>query len=150
LNVLFTGELQFRSPTTLEEIHDYEGPIEGIRRAMIQGHMSSLYFFNEVIDRRKLQNEFLLNQPFLNNGQFAKQSYSFPISLDSFTYNQRGEIYYLDIENIKTDPLSCVYLYFNIDIFREEVVNSLTRDENCPLKKESSIFWDTWNCFKTQ
>ncbi len=142
--VQFTGNLQFRSPL-LEEIEKYDIVIEKIKRSMVVGKLPSLYFFEEKIDKRRLQNDLLLNQHVLREKDNFLRNYSFPIDIDSFIYDTSGEILSLNLNNIVVEPNSCVFLHFTSEILHEETLQSLKNDDQYDPLISSDIFWEVWD-----
>ncbi len=144
--VQFTTSISFRTPMTIKEKEVTGNAIDKIQRAMAVQKLPSLFFLEDVVDRRELQNEFLFNGTKLNDGYIL----SLPIDLNAFVLDQTDEIISLDLTKIKFTEHSCVGLEVASRVFRQEIIQSIHEDGNETPKKISGIFWDLWNLIKTQ
>ncbi len=153
MTVQFTGELDFRTPLGKEEKKEFSELIESIKRAMIAGHMPSLYFFEDVVHKRDLQNEFVHSVSFLKEDKMYKRSYPLPINKNSFNWsesNHSGNILSLNLEGIEPVEHSCIYLKFERERFKNEIIDSMQQDDTNEVLRVTPIFWEVWKSFNQQ
>ncbi len=139
--VQFTTSISFGTPLTIKEKEVTGNAIDKIQRAMAVQKLPSLFFLEDVVDRRELQNEFLLHGTKLSESNV----FSLPIDPNAFVLDQHDEILSLDLTKIKPIEYSCVGLEIASRVFRHEIVQSIHEDDNEIPKKISGIFWDLWH-----
>ncbi len=139
--VQFTTSISFRTPLTIKEKEVTGNAIDKIQRAMAVQKLPSLFFLEDVVDRRELQNEFILHGTKLNEGNIL----SLPIDLNAFVLDQHDEILSLDLTKIKFVEHSCVGLEVASRVFHREIVQSIHENNEETPKKISEIFWDLWH-----
>ncbi len=148
MTLQFTAELSYNTPLTFEEKKVTKDIIDKIQRAMAIKKISGLYFLEDVVDRRELQNEFLLNQSKLkgdgNVGDITS-TILFPIDPSAFFLDSGGEILSLDLRKIKVKKHSCIFLEFSPEILYSEIIRSIHDNNQETPHKLSNIFWDVWS-----
>ncbi len=139
--VQFTASMSFRTILTIKEEEATGNAIDKIQRAMAVQKLPSLFFLEDVIDRRELQNEFLLHGARLKEGHTCSLS----INPNAFVLDQHNEILSLDLTKIKPMEYSCISLDITPRIFRHEIIQCIHENNEETPKKISEIFWDLWH-----
>ncbi len=144
MTVQFTASISFRTPLTIKEKEATGNAIDKIQRAMAVQKLPSVFFLEDIVDRRDLQNEFILHGTKLNEGD-PLGVLTLPIDLNAFVLDQVQEIISMDLTKIRPTEHSCVSLEITPRVFRHEIIQSIHEDNNETPKKISGIFWDLWH-----
>jgi hypothetical protein len=121
---------------------------EKVVDAILTQHLTPLYFIEDVIDRRELQNAFLTSGSALK--KHKTEDILFPFSIKAFNFNKSGKLLSLDLKKLRYDPDSNFKLSFRLNEVRSEIIKSLHADDDQATKKISPIFWDLWDLIDTK
>ena len=148
--VQFTATLDFNHWARDPDISKTTLKFEKIKKTMLADRLPQLHFFEEIIDKRRLQNEVILSHTRAMALPKHWTSIKYPIGEESFAQDQTGKILGLDIEKIKPKKNGPISLYVRPDTFYCEALRCLEEDNNYVPEKNSGIFWDIWEEMKLQ